>query len=420
MALFKKPLLPVLILGVLALVIFGAFFKIPSLSKSHIETLLHGAGFPYASVESISLRPNGIIANNVKLDQSGYDQIATLQADVNWPAFLTTGKISGLNIKGVTIARDTNELSTGGQQLVKTLLALPDYRVTITEAVIDISSIYGEIQMKADATITTNPDTKVRDIKANIKADQYQLGFNSTWEGTLQETGLLDLSANVLDGRINIGPLRISRFNGWVGMGAENGKYNLQGQMEAGSATFLGVPLQTLSMVNEYGENKGSMIFRSGVSGIPDVLFTADFTNTENNPVFTAILRGKHLGNLLDYVEEATGKPKNIRDALIKAEDFELTCNFQPERRFVGGPLPFGIDLKIAGAKTLDGTFLFYPDTFDIRGSMETNPEMATALQDYFKIPAKNMSQNFIRLDGNIKQLFQLEKITTSDEATKN
>lgn len=409
MPLKKQLLLPVVLLGVIALTVFFGLFKIPAVARAHLETMLRESGFPQATVQSVSLRPTGLYASNVKLDHSGYDEIKSLRASVNWPAFLTTGKISGLDIRDVMISREAGEISAGGQQLVKMLLSLPDYRIAVSNATIDISTLYGEIRIVTDATVATNAETNTRDVKANVKADQYQLGFNSTWEGTLQENGVLDLSANILDGRMNIGPLRVSRFNGWIGMGAENGQYTFQNQMEAGSATFLDIPLQKLSVVNEYVQDRGSMIIRAGVSGLPDVLFTADYMKAPETSSFTAILSGKNMGSLLDYVEETIQRPKSIREALLTTDDFQLTCNFQPERRFVGGPLPFGIDLKLAGVKKIDGTFLFYPDTFDIRGSMETNPEMATALQDYFKIPSKNMSQNFIRLDGNVKKLFRFE-----------
>jgi hypothetical protein len=168
------------------------------------------------------------------------------------------------------------------------------------------------------------------------------------------------------------------------------------------------VPLQNLSLVNEHKDGKSSGIFRSGISGMPDVLFTADMARSDGNDFFTAILAGKNLGSLLDYIEEATGHKKIIRDALVDAGPFQFTTKFEAEKRFVGGPLPFSVTLNTKGQKTVDGNILLYPDTLDVRGSLETNTEMAQALQDYFKIPSTNMRQNFIRLDGDAKRFFYM------------
>lgn len=402
-------LLPMIGIAATVLIVC-ALVQIPTLAKNRLAQTLADAGFRNAQIGMVSVRPSSIIAENIKLDEYGFDEIKALSADINWPAFLATGKINGLTIQDVKLGRDSSTIGSGTRQLVGTLLNLPDYRITLSGLTLDITTDFGEIRLLADAQINSDDNATERDIKANITAEQYQLGFDSSWQGVLKDGGQLDLTASVEGGRLNAGPLRISRFNGWVGASVAEGKYEWQSQMEAGSASFMDVPLQNITLVNEHKNGTTSGIIRSGVSGMPDVLFTGDFTRSEKDAVFTSILSGKNLGSFLDYVEEATGRKKTIRDALVEAGEFQLLTKFEAEKRFVGGPLPFSVNLTTAGATSVNGNVLFYPDTLDIRGSLETNDEMAQAMQDYFKIPPENMRQNFIRLDGDARRFFFMGK----------
>lgn len=407
------------ILGIAAtLIVIALLIQIPTLAKSRLTQSLVDAGFKNAEVGTISIRPSMVIAQDVKLDQYGFDGIAALGADINWLSFLFGGKIGGLTIEGVSLGRDAANIGPGVRQLLSTLLNLPYYRIRIANFTLDVTTDFGEIRLTGDALVNTDNDAAERDIKINLKAEQYQLGFESEWQGALKNNGELDLTASVEGGRLNAGPLRISRFNGWIGATASAGKYEWQSQMEAGAATFMDVPLQKLSMVNEYKNGTSSGIFRSGVAGLNDVLFTADLTKAENADNFTAILSGKNLGNFLDYIEETTGQKKVIQNQLIESGAFSLTTKFEPEKRFVGGPLPFSIALSTDNKETLGGNLLFYPDTLDVRGSLETAPGMAQALQDYFKIPSANIKQNFIRLDGDARRFFYLGPAAEAEAAT--
>ncbi len=391
---------------VCALIAIFSALQIPAIAKSKIESKLQAAGFPQARVNNISLSPSSISANDIKLDEYGFDEIKNLKADISWPVFITSGDVSGLNITGIHLGRDAANINAGVKQFMANLLLLPAYRISVNDATVDITTDFGELRVNLDSTVATDQENGIRTIKARIQSSQYQLSFDSSWNGTLTKEGNLDLSAEVVDGRLNIGPLRISRFNGWIGTDITAGKSSMETQMEAGSASFMDVPIQTLSLVSAYRDGETNLVFRSGVSGMPDVLFTADMIKKDNAPVFNAALTGKNLGMLLDYIEEATGHVKNIRPELIEAGQFQFSMNFEPEKRFVGGPLPFSLSLLTDGDESVKGNVLYYPDTLEVRGALETEMGMASALQDYFKIPSTSMSQNFIRVDGDIRRFF--------------
>ena len=392
----------------IALYIFTA---IPSKAESKLESILSESGFPKADVKNISLRPDGFVARGIDLDEFGFDKISSLDAKVNWMGFLFTGNgIHDLSIKGMTVSRKSENISYGLGQITKNLQKIDHFRLGLSDVVIDISSAFGDIRLVLNATIYPAEAKNTHDIKATLQANQYQLGFESAWEGTLKKGGELDLAGNFSDGRFNLGPLRMSRFTGWLALELASGNYIIQNQFDAGSATFMDVPLQNISVVNDLNVKTGSSIVRAGISGMPDILFTMDYTRNIEDQSMTAALKGKNLGGFLDFIEEQTKKPKTISDALLELRDFKLLGQFQPEKRFVGGPLPFGITLYSEDNKILDGNILFYTDNFDVRGSLETTEDMAQAMQAYFKIPSENIKQNFIRLDGDAKRFLQLEQ----------
>ena len=405
----RRTALPAALLLFMAL---GAavFFQLPSIAASRLEEKLRGAGFADVKIAHVRLAPDAVGAESIKLDRFGFDEIKTLRADVDWPSFLLGGDIKALEISGVNLGRDAGSILPDAKRVLAGLAALPDYRIAVSGVTMDITTDVGELRVIMDATITPDSETGLRDIKARIVSAQYQLGFDSSWTGVIAPDGSVDIAAEVADGRLNMGPLRISRFAGWVAFGNAGGDSPLlSAQLMAGAASFMKVPLQSLSLIASLDGAASDLIVRSGLSGMPDVRFAADWATSPDAQTFNAVLSGDNLGMMLDYIEEATGHAKTIRPALLEAEAFSFSMMFENDKRFVGGPLPFALSLSTQGGGAMSGNILIYPDTLDVRGSMETDMEMALALQDYFKIPSENMRENFIRLDGDMKRFFAFE-----------
>lgn len=386
--------------------VIAGITQIPSMAKSRLEAKIHAAGFPEARIAEIDIGPTSLSAKQVKLDQYGFDEIKSLSAAISWPSFLFGGELQSLSISGIHIGRDSVNVLTDAKNLVHGMIQLPPYRITVEEATVDITTDVGELRVAISAAIGERPESGDRQINARIQSSQYQLGFDSTWKGNISNDGNIDLAGELVDGRLNVGPMRISRFNGWIGATVTGESHTLQTQLEAGSAAFMDVPLQNLALTGSYNAGKGALVFRSGISGMPDIVYAADIGLDSNNQYFQSHLSGKDLGMFLDYIEEVTGHSKIIRPALLDAGAFDFVMGFEPEKRFVGGPLPFSISLLASGEKSVSGNILYYADTFEMRGALETNMDMASAIQEYFKIPSEAMRQNFIRLDGDVRKFF--------------
>ncbi len=75
--------------------------------------------------------------------------------------------------------------------------------------------------------------------------------------------------------------------------------------------------------------------------------------------------------------------------------------SYMPEKRFAGGPLPFDVTLN----EDLSGAVLIYPDSLDVRGTINAEQNTIGYLKHLFSIPEENMAENVIRLDSNLKKL---------------
>ncbi len=404
------------VLGALLFLMYIVMVYAPGHARMRLQSMLRDAGFDRAYVRDISLSPTGIVAKGITLDSYGLDGVEEIRARINWLSFLLTGSLKQIEIKKLSASLSSGGLTVAGQKLVENLLDLPRYKIDITDATIDMATDFGNITVMLDAHINREKNDKARDIRARLHGAQYQLGFDSTWEGKVAEDGSMDLSGNIAQGRMDMGPARISRFNGWAAVTLSKGSYTIQSQLEAGSASLDHIPLEKISLVTDHKPGQASVIFRAGVSGMPQTSLGLDYAQNNDTQNFSATFKGDDLGTLLKRIGEDSKKTDAIPAPLLETKSFDFTATYQPDRGFAGGPLPFTVSWNTAAASA-NGNALLYPENYDIRGSIETDESMARALGVYFNIPKENINGRFIRLDGNVAGSLKVKKSGTKKPA---
>ncbi len=394
--------------GILALFFFLSFLiNIPATSISRITTLLNAAGFEQVKIGELSYSAGGLSAQSVTLDSYGFDKIGRLDVGLTWPTFLFGGKVDEVKISGLSLSRDASDIKTVLQKSLVSLLEPSDYRLALDNAVIDVKTPVGDLRFILNATIDPPDESGEQKINASIVANQYQLGFDSKWSGIVNKDGQLDLNADIVDGKMHFGPLMITRFNGWIALDAGKQALALQSQLNAGGAELFKVPMQDISLVTDLSTTASTMMFRSSMAGLKDVALSSDMSVSGDSHSFDITLKGENMGAFFKRIAAERKANTNVPDALNKNQPFRLVANYQADRRFAGGPLPFTLDGTRGSEKLISGNFLIYPDALDMRGSAEIDPAMTKGLQSFFDIKSEHMDGNFIRLDGDLDGLFK-------------
>ena len=394
--------------SVILVICFIASFilTIPDTAKNILEQKLAEAGFHTAKIGDVSLGTSYIEASNIKLDQDGFDTIKSLNAKISWPSFILAKNIKTLEITDLVLTREDKDFRYMMQQAVGNLLKLPQMRTVLKNATFDISTIFGDLRFVMDATIDKPENNDTQIIQAHIRAEQYQLGFDSNWTGTITKDNKISLSSEFVDGKLHFGPLNITRYNGWIGVEAGTQQFSVQTQIDAGGASLFDIPLQNVSLISDIGAMTQTLLFRASLTGMPDVILSADMTLDEKAQDAQIVLKGDDLGAMLFHVEQLKQQPKRLNETLKEAGPFTLVSKYQTESRFAGGPLPFTVDFTSGGKQQFNGNYLFYFDEMDVRGSVEVDPKMLPPIRDYFDVNKDLIDGNFIRLDGSVKDLF--------------
>lgn len=398
------------VLGMIALGVVIASVQIPSMAETRIKTILGDAGFTGAIIDDLDLQSGGLVAKGIKLDSHGFDTIENLRADFSWPSFLFQQKVGAVEINGLSLSRDAKHSRGMLQNAVIHLGKISGHRLTINNAKLDIKTAFGDLRFTGNATINPPDASGVQVIGANITADQYQLGFNSKWQGRINADGNIMLNADFVDGRLHFGPLSITRFNGWAGAEIAGGTLSLQTQFGAGGAMLFNVPLQDVSMTSEINNQGSTLVYRAAMAGRPDVLLSVDMTGAKDGKTFETLLKGNNLGAFLEDVSERIMDNRAVPAGLNINKPFALSSSYQHDRRFEGGPLPFSLSFKAGEESLLSGNYLIYGDEMDIRGSAEGRPNVAQALQQFFQIGGTHVEGRLIRLDGDLSPLFNHTK----------
>ena len=180
----------------------------------------------------------------------------------------------------------------------------------------------------------------------------------------------------------------------------------ISGQIDAGSGTLLNIPLQNISLtIGDDTDGSTDLVFRTGLSGIANVLLSIDTEIAQDGTTFDAAFDIRDTDAFFAHIQ--TLHPKPVPDALRAIGPLRIDLDYRKERRFEGGPFPFVLAASSAGNPLLKGNILFYADTQELRGSAETTETLATAMQEYFTIDTNKRTGGALRLDGTLGQLLK-------------
>lgn len=394
---FKKTILFFLLVAAL---VGGWFYGVPKIAHGKIESYLTQAGYRPHSIGEVIVRPPYILASNIQLDRDGFNTIGLLRAKIA-DASLTPVEVRVDNLRTATTVEN---LASVFRLIGAFQKSLPEGAVTIEKMISDFATPYGDLRLEATLTLEAPNESGARIIGAVVRARQYQLSFDTRWTGSIGPGDAMSLDAQILDGRFNMGPARMSRLAGWFTWNAPAGSAaTLAGQIDAGSGTLFDLPLQDMALTIGGTTQDTDILFRTGLSGTDTMRLSMDTKITPSGTSYDAVLDIKDTDLFFSHVQ--TLQPKDVPQDLRFLGPLRVYFDYREDRRFTGGPLPFELRASNNDKNIAKGNILIYPDTLELRGSAEMEEALAIAVQKYLGIAPDKRIGGGLRLDGDIKRL---------------
>lgn len=379
-------------------------------AQRRISDIISYTGLSAVSIDRISFGPFKTNAHGIALDSKAIDTIESIETGKGWLSFFSRSDSMDITINKPDIYRHVAH----GNALLPALLAiqphlltdLPNGRLNINDGRINLSTPLGDFQFLFDIIINPANDDGKRTVIATLKSNQNTLDFVSEWNGQIDQNGLLLIDTTIPEIKATIASFRLLRGNGWLSL-SNAGRYPaISGQIESGAANLGTFPLQDFNLAINIAHQDISLIARSQPNGVSEASLSLDVGLTEDTQHAMLTLSAANPDNLINYIEKALGRPlPALADTLKDKGDMMLQLAYQPSKRFASGPYPFDISAMLENTSVVQGAFLIYPDTLDVRGSSQINKSYIQALQKDLKIPDKLINGDHIRMEGSLSSI---------------
>lgn len=372
-------------------------------AEKAVEMHLTNLGFPQAQVNKATIKPTGLSFDTIQLDRDGFNTINNMDVTLFWPSYIVKRQIDGIKISAINLLMTERDIRRTIRRLTKIneFISLPAHNIAIEN--IDVSMTAGKTSLRFNCALNITHDNDKHHLTGQLNASQYDLSFTSQWTGLINKNEeILEIDGNIEGLNIKSNALAVNRGVGWVSYHAHGADNILGAQFDAGSGQIFNLPANSINVTIGQDETSYPVLLRSQLSGVNDTVFNADFayhtdvTKRDFLSVLSIANQKEFLEHLvsLNFIESA---PKTIDNNAL-----DILLNYEPEKRFPAGPLPF----SLSSNQNFEGTILFYPDSYELRGTLQADENNMNILKDIFDISDENITDNVIRLDQNIQSLF--------------
>lgn len=402
----------ILLFAVILLIAAGGWFVLRGageMARRDITTQLEASGFKHVMIETLSTGPRRTQATNITLDRQNIDKVKSISLTRGWLPF--SGKNADIIVEGPDIYRHVPHVSTllpAVTGLSRDALAeLPKGKIVIRDGRINVSSPLGDFQFLFNVIVDSPDENSRRAVTAIVRSTQTTLDFESNWGGWIEADGTMLIDTRLPEVKAQIGAFRLTRGNGWLSLSNVGVYPALTGQIESGAAVLGSLPLQEISMTLDIERASINVIARARASGTPHTILSVDAILDDKTQTIEFSLDAADPAAFFAYLEDALNRSADtLKKSFGGRENLFAAVTYQPAKRFASGPYPFDMRGILGGKEIASGTFLIYPDTFDMRGSAKIDQAYLKGVTEYFKIPKDVISGDYIRMDASLSSLF--------------
>ena len=388
----------------------GAYFYALPKAEREITKTIENIGFQDVKINQISYHPKKINIGSIQLDTDGFNVMSGVDIHISWSRFLLKNEIDKITVQEIQYSSTLNSLRTASNDFKKfdwtQINNAPANNIEIKKIIWDVAVNRKAIRFEAGVNIVKSDGKSL--MKMAVKAVQNDLTFISQWSGSVddKEQSFNGVFENL---KINHSAFQMNRGNGWISYNNNAGVQEFSAQFDGGSGRIFNIPINNINFIVGQDNTGYPILFRADASGVDGVHFTSDFlyAHSVEDRSFNSTLEVRDLKSFTTYLRERNLISDTVGESTKEMLNTKTYLTYMPERRFPNGPLPFDIYTENSKKKILEGTFLIYPDSYDLRGTIEADKNVSPVLGDLFMIPEDNITDDVIRLEGNIGSLIQ-------------
>lgn len=392
----------------IALSIGAIFFvAIPKLEKN-LEASLTEIGFKHIAINDTSFNFGGVNIAEIGLDEDNFSKAQNIKIHLFWPEYIFQGEIENIEIDSIQLSSVTDEfrdlLYLIKQADIKKLSALEADELRIRNLIWDTATPLGALRFDGNITLTRE-ETKYN-VTAGLNAQQQQLSFASQWTGSFDKDQL-QIDATFEDMGLSHPLLSTHRGTGWLSYTTGKNMPSISGQFDAGNGRLINIPINNVSLAIGKEEDYYPVIFRAQASGVENALFNMDmhYSPDITKQLFNTGLSIESPKDFFDYLRQNSLLKKDIDYSELGDYKTTVKIAYEPEKRFADGPFPFDVAVTNTNRQLLDGTFLVYPDSLDVRGTASSKTNFMKFVVTLLQVNEKNISDDVIRIDSNLREL---------------
>ncbi|MBN8520959.1 MAG: hypothetical protein J0L77_03565 [Alphaproteobacteria bacterium] len=383
------------------------FVTVPAHIKKQVIHALNDHGLTHVSIGNFSLSPAGIKAENIRFHEQGIDRIQKLWIDMDWLSLqarrvqIDGGEIAVLVQNPLDLFMLSKKLSPSAPRNIPWV---------IRNSHVDLSTPVGIYRVSIEATLSAPDSDGLQKITATVETAQYEIGFESLWEGIISPEGVIRLNGDIQGGHVKAGPAQMNRATGWINIVLPAGSHypEIQTDIESGSGKIFDIPLQDIRVIFSHGRDNIQWITRARLTALENAYLSLDGDLSppehEMSHIVLKIPEAESFFSHVETVYKKEGRSFIMPPASLKGmKDVTLFVGLQPERRFQGGPLPFEMRLSAGANDKLRGNILLYHNDLTLRGTAQGDEETIQDLATWIQLSPQKVGSDFLRLDQDLK-----------------
>ena len=170
---------------------------------------------------------------------------------------------------------------------------------------IDLMTPIGGLSFDLNAQISAPNQDGLKDVVINLNTKQYELKFNTVWEGTISKSGDWQYDITVNDAGFNLDKAQASRLSGWFTLQkAGTILPETSGQLNFGMLTITPIILHNVDMTFEGTYGDMQTIIKANVAGFENMTLAIDTKQTESGRTISASIETNDKDDLLKVMAQ--------------------------------------------------------------------------------------------------------------------